>query len=94
MLFKEKNFRVKKKMAQAAVENCVEKKCVDIEKIILEILPGQETSNQIIKIEKKPFKTDLLNLLKKVELNTRYLEETIPIKKVDNQQYWRIYRVY
>lgn len=76
-------------MAQAAVKNSLVKNCVDVEKIILEMLPGQEAPIHIIKTEKKPLK-----LLKKAELNAKYLEETIPISKVDSQQYRRIYGVY
>ena len=81
-------------MAQAAVKNRLEKNCVDVENVILEMHPKQEKSKQIIKTEKKSFNTDISKLLKKVVLNAKYLEETIPISKVDSQQYWRIYGVY
>jgi len=81
-------------MAQVKEKKSIEKNCIDVEKVILEMHPKQEASNQIIKAEKKPFKTGILKLLKNAELNAKYLEETIPIKKVDYQQYWKIYGLY
>lgn len=81
-------------MAQAKAKNCLEKKCIDVEKVIMEMLPKEERPNHLVKTEKEPFKKDLLKLLKKVELNARYLEDTTPISKIDYQQYWRIFGVY
>ncbi|KKL04522.1 hypothetical protein LCGC14_2615210, partial [marine sediment metagenome] len=54
----------------------------------------KEETAQIIKIKKRPLKNRLSKLFKKAELNAKYFEETIPIKKMDYQRNWRNFGVF
>ena len=64
---------------------------VDIERaIIINTIPtalphSKKVEKQILKLEK--LNKELKNIIKKAELNPRYLQETIPIEKVRNSLY-------
>lgn len=83
-----------KKINSISGKKSVKKNCVEREKVVLEICSKQE---KIIKISKdtkvieKPVK---FLLSKKVELNIRYLEEKIPIKRLRWLQNWRNWGLY
>ncbi len=81
-------------MAQTTTRKELKNIYVDIEEIIVKILPEKEETAQIIKIKKRPLKNRLSKLFKKAELNAKYFEETIPIKKMDYQRNWRNFGVF
>ncbi|UCC20886.1 MAG: hypothetical protein JSV62_06295 [Promethearchaeota archaeon] len=50
----------------------------------------------LIKLNKehKPVKIDLERILKKVELNVKYLESIVPVQEIKYQQVYRNYGIY
>jgi len=80
-------------MAQTTTRKELKNIYVDIEEIIVEILPEKEKTAQIIKIKKRPLKNRLSKLFKKAELNAKYFEEIIPIEKVKSKVYSRLYGI-
>ena len=81
-------------MAQAARKKLFEKNCVDVEKVISEMRVKQDDIAQIIKIDKKSVKSQVLSLSKKSNLNARYFEDLIPIEKAKQFEYWRNYGIF
>jgi len=64
------------------------------EVIILEEPPAEEEEYRVtrVKAEEKPVKKALLKLIEKAKHNPKYLEETIPIKKLKSDLHRNNYR--
>ncbi len=80
-------------MAQVNLDCVSAPECVEYE-IKLEDLREEEVIREERKVEQKSVKKELLKLIKKAELNARYVEELRPIKLVNSQFTFRNYGVF
>jgi hypothetical protein len=81
-------------MAHVSEKKSVKMNCVDVEQVNLEMRLEQVKTKKITKpkqVEKKPVKKILSKLFKKAELNAKYLEQTIPIHRLERQRVYRDY---
>jgi len=84
-------------MAQAESKKRFEKNCVDVERVILDLYAEEQ---KIIKCAEynnessKHANNGIKKLLRKAKLNTKYLEETVPISNISEQVYFRNYGLY
>jgi len=80
-------------MAQVNLDCVSAPECVELE-IKLEDLREEEEFREQRKIERKSVKKKLSKLIKKAEMNAKYVEELRPIKHVKNQFTYRNYGVF
>ena len=81
-------------MAHEARKKAIRMNCVDVEQINLEMQLEQERAierDKEVKINKESKNKQMLRLMKKAELNPKYFEETISIRRLDYQRNFRIY---
>lgn len=80
-------------MAQVNMDYVPAPECVEHE-IKLEDLGEEEVIREERKVEQKSVKKKLSKLIKKAEMNARYVEELRPVKLVKNQFTYRNYGVF
>ena len=80
-------------MAQVNMDYTPAPECVEFE-IKLENLGEEEVVCKEKKVEQKSVKKKLSKLIKKAEMNARYVEELRPIKLVNSQFTFRNYGVF
>jgi hypothetical protein len=89
-----KEKRSEKKMAHEAKRKAIRMNCVDVDQINLELQLEQEKASEkvrIIKIHKEPMNKEMRRLARKAKFNPRYLEEVIPIRRLDYRRNFRNY---
>ncbi len=85
--------KVIKKMAQVNMDYVPAPECVEYE-IKLEDLGEEEVICKERKVEQKSVKKKMSKLIKKADMNARYVEKLRPIKLVRNQFTFRNYGVF
>lgn len=80
-------------MAQISSDCVSAPECVEYE-IKLEDLKEEEEVREERKIEQKSVKKEMLKLIKKADMNARYIENLRPIKLVKSQSTFKNYLVF
>lgn len=89
-----KEKRSEKKMAHEAKRKAIRMNCVDVDQINLELQLEQEQVNEkvrIIKVHKEPMNKEMKRLARKAKFNPRYLEDVIPIRRLEYRRNFRNY---
>ncbi|MFW9874618.1 MAG: hypothetical protein ACFFG0_16045 [Candidatus Thorarchaeota archaeon] len=81
-------------MAHEAKRKAIRMNCVDVDQINLELQLEQEKASEkvrIIKVHKEPMNKEMRRLARKARFNPRYLEEVIPIQRLEYRRNFRNY---